>query len=178
MMRAGIAILLLLAAHQTTWAQEPVMQQDEGRIHKAVREFLTTDEWNPLPVEETNDFRTSYQGDNGTWTVYAAILEDREEFAFYSIMPDNVPEDRRAAVAEFITRANFGMYIGNFELDWSDGEVRFKTSIDVEGGDLTATMIKNLTYLNVLTMDRYYPGLHKVAFEGADPAAAVAEIEQ
>jgi hypothetical protein len=30
----------------------------------------------------------------------------------------------RAPPAEFITRANYGLIIGNFELDFEDGEIR------------------------------------------------------
>jgi len=35
-------------------------------------------------------------------------------------------------VNEFLTRANYGLNIGNFEMDFQDGEIRFKTAIDVE----------------------------------------------
>ncbi len=48
------------------------------------------------------------------------------------------------AVAEFITRANFGIVIGNFEIDFSDGEIRYKTSIDVEGDRPSFALIKRL----------------------------------
>jgi hypothetical protein len=49
-------------------------------------------------------------------------------------------------VAEFLTRANSGMVIGNFELDFADGEIRYKTSIDVEGDKLSYAIIKRLVY--------------------------------
>jgi hypothetical protein len=41
-----------------------------------------------------------------------------------------VPEDKRPAVCEFITRANYGLPAGNFEMDWSDGELRYKVFLD------------------------------------------------
>ncbi len=80
-------------------------------------------------------------------------------------------------MAEFLTRANYGLVIGNFEMDFGDGEVRYKTSIDVEGDRLTSALIKQMVYINVLMMDRYLPGIMKVAFGNADPARAIAEIE-
>lgn len=43
------------------------------------------------------------------------------------------PENKRLAVAEILTRANLGMIIGNLELAFVDREIRYKTSIDVEG---------------------------------------------
>ena len=67
--------------------------------------------------------------------------------------------------------------IGNFEMDYNDGEVRYKTSIDVEGGELSPKMIENMMQANLMTMDRYFPGLMSVLYGGRDPAESIAEIE-
>lgn len=48
------------------------------------------------------------------------------------------------AVAEFIARGNFGIVIGNFEIDFSDGEIPYKTSIDVKGDRPSFALIKRL----------------------------------
>ena len=53
-------------------------------------------------------------------------------------MPIRVAEEQRQIVAELLARINYGLNIGNFELDMTDGEIRYKTSIDVEGGELTS----------------------------------------
>ncbi|MBP8974021.1 MAG: YbjN domain-containing protein, partial [Anaerolineae bacterium] len=83
----------------------------------------------------------------------------------------------RPAVAEFLTRANFGLRIGNFELDYHDGEVRYKTSLDFEDEKLTPALIRNAVYPAVTTMDRYLPGLMKVVYGGRTPYEAIEEIE-
>ena len=80
-------------------------------------------------------------------------------------------------MAEFITRANYGMIVGSFEMDYGDGEVRYKTSIDVEGDRLSLGLVRQLVYINVLMMDRYLPGIMKVAYGDVDPAAAIDSIE-
>ncbi len=66
------------------------------------------------------------------------------------------------AIAEFITRANYGLVIGNFELDFSDGELRYKTAIDVEDDNLSFALIKQMVYANVIIMDKYLPGIMAV----------------
>ncbi|MCB0065194.1 MAG: hypothetical protein KDE19_23885 [Caldilineaceae bacterium] len=48
------------------------------------------------------------------------------------------------------------MMIGNFEFDYTDGEICYKTSIDVEDDRLTTALIKCLVYTNVM-MDKYLP---------------------
>ena len=81
-----------------------------------------------------------------------------------------------------MTRANYGLIIGNFEMDFSDGEVRYKTSIDVEDEDeddrLSVALIKNLVYANVLTMDRYLPGVMSIIYGDVSPAQAIAQMEE
>jgi hypothetical protein len=58
----------------------------------------------------------------------------------------------------------------------SDGEIRFKTSIDVEGGTLTDKMIENLLAANCVVVNKYLAGLRSV-ITGTAPAAAIATIE-
>ena len=55
--------------------------------------------------------------------------------------------------------------------------MRYRTSVDVEGGDLTPVMIKNLAYVNIAVMDQYLPGLAKVVKDGLEPEKAIAEVE-
>ena len=47
-------------------------------------------------------------------------------------------------MAEFLTRANYGIMIGNFEMDFNDGEVRYKGALEYADGDVTIMMIDNL----------------------------------
>ena len=73
---------------------------------------------------------------------------------------------------------DYGMTIGNFELDYTDGEIRYKTSIDVEGDQLTSALIKNLVYTNVRMMDEYLPGITAVIEAGVSPEEVIWAIEQ
>ncbi|MEO1389173.1 MAG: YbjN domain-containing protein [Cyanobacteria bacterium J06634_6] len=76
-------------------------------------------------------------------------------------------------MAQFITRANYGLILGNFELDYTDGEIRYKTSLDVEGDRLTPALTKNLISTNVMTMNQYLPGLLAVLEQQTPPGQAI-----
>jgi hypothetical protein len=117
--------------------------------------------------------RIAFQGDNGKWTCYAKARVEQEQFVFYSVCPVNAPESKRLAIAEFLTRANSGMIIGNFELDFADGEIRYKTSIDVEGDSLSSALIKRVVYANVTMMDEYLPGIMSVISGDVSPEKAI-----
>jgi hypothetical protein len=139
--------------------------------------YLDNDEWFPRRIEGKYAYSMSYSGKNGDLRCYAIVRVDLEEFLFYAVAPVKVPEEVRPAIAEFITRANYGLRIGNFELDYADGEVRYKSSIDFEGQTLTSDLIRNSIYPAVHTMDRYLSGLLRVSFGGATPHEAIEEVE-
>jgi len=147
-------------------------------ILDTLKRFLTDDDWNFEEIEGRNALRMGFQGEDGSWMCVVQARDEQEQFVFYSILPVQVPPERRAAIAEFLTRANYGMVLGNFEMDFEDGEVRFKTSIDVEGAALLPALIKPMVYANVTMMNRYYSGILAVAHGGAEPAQAIAKIEQ
>lgn len=148
-----------------------------GRVFDAMKSFFEADDWKFQAIEGEPALRMAFAGDDGQWSCIARAREKEEQFIFYSYFPVRVSEELRLVMAEFITRANYGMIIGNFELDFSDGEVRYKTSIDVENAELTPALAKHIVYANVLTMDRYYKGLVAVAGGGMKAAEAIKLIE-
>ena len=121
--------------------------------------------------------RLPVTGKNGKWMFFGHALEGSEQLMLYSICPVNALEPKSSEMAEYITRANYGLFIGNFEMDYGDGEVRYKTSIDVEGDRLVPNQVKQLVYQNFSTMDRYLPGIMKVLYSDVSPADAIQEVE-
>jgi hypothetical protein len=148
------------------------------RAFETLGQFLTEDDWYPQQLEDKTIYRVGFSGKSGQLTCFAQIRVDLEQFLFYAVAPVKVPEELRVAAAEFITRANYGLRIGNLEMDFSDGEVRYKSSLDFEGESLTSQLIKLAIYPAVQTMDRYLPGLMAVVYGSKTPTEAVAEIEE
>ncbi len=147
-------------------------------IFDSMVQFFREDDWKFRQIEGRPILQMGFSGESGSWMCYAQAQDDRQRFIFYSVMESKVPADRRPAVAEFLTRANYGLVLGNFEMDFSDGEVRYKTSIDVEGGALAQPMIRTMVYTNILMMDRYLPGIMSVVYAGVPPAEAIAQVER
>jgi hypothetical protein len=146
-------------------------------IFEALKTFFTDDEWSYTAVEGKPVLRMPFRGKSGNWNCYAQAREDQQVFIFYSVCPINIPPEKYAEVAEFLTRANYGLPLGNFEMDYTDGEVRYKCSIDADKSELTSSLISNVVYANVGTLDRYLPGLMQVVFGNVTPLEAVAKIE-
>jgi hypothetical protein len=120
--------------------------------------------------------RLGFAGKNANFMCYAEAHEEIETLVFYSVYPLKVPENKRMATADYLTRANYGLFVGNFELDFRDGEVRFKTSVDVEDAEV-APLIRRIVYTNVVMADKYFHGLMQVIYSEIEPKTAIEQAE-
>ena len=148
-----------------------------GSLFDIVTAFFAAEEWPIYKREGTTDVQLAFQGNNGQWSCYARINEARQEFVFYSLCPVTAPVDKRLPMAEFLTRANYSLTIGNFEMDFESGEIHYKTSLDVEGDRLSTALVRQLVYANVMIMDQYLPGIMAVIYGKVSPIEAIAQIE-
>lgn len=154
------------------------LNEDAGVLALATLEkFLNEDGWHPQEEDEEYVFQAQFVGENGEYSCFFQLSEDLNQFFCYVLAPIQVEKTRRTAVVEYISRANYGLRIGNFELDLDDGEVRYKSSLDFEGENLTDNWLRNAIYPAVYTMDRYMPGLLSV-HDGTSPEEAIAEVEE
>jgi hypothetical protein len=140
--------------------------------------FLEEDGWFPQRIPDRSAYRMYYQGSNSDLRCIAQIKLEAQQLVMYAYSPSKVAEDMRPVAAEYLTRANYGLHIGNFELDWNDGEVRFKSGIDFEDEILTFNWIRNTVYPAVHLMNRYFPGLMMVIYGSKTPAEAIEIIEK
>ena len=148
-----------------------------SRIHDVGEGFLQEQGWAYESMEDHDALRFGLSTENTSFQCYVQIDEQREQTVVYACMPNHAEDGKREAAAEFVARANYGMRIGNFELDLEDGEVRFKVSVDVEGSELSSVMVRNMIACAITCADRYYPGLMQVLYGNASPKAAVEQVE-
>jgi hypothetical protein len=114
---------------------------------------------------------------NGALRVVVHVLPALDVVKCLALFPVRVPESHRLAAAEYLTRANYGLTLGNFEMDFADGEVRFRTSMSTDDGAINAVVAGHLVQQNITTADRYLAGLLRVIDASRTPAAAIAEID-
>jgi len=148
-----------------------------GRIFKEMSQYFQADEWVVEKLDGKTTLVMEFVGEKAAWECHAEARDDAEQFVFYSLAPFDVPAEYRPAMSEFITRANSGMVIGNFELDFSNGLVRFKTSLDLEGTPLSYPLAYYAVWANIRAMNDYLPGLLAVGVAGMSPLVAIAAVE-
>jgi hypothetical protein len=130
--------------------------------------------------EESSDepiFQVAFQLSSDPVTGFLAGIDTAEErFVLYVRVGTAVPPGRRDEVARLVTRANWGLSIGNFEFDFDDGTVRFKVSVDFGGAELSDTTVRRSILSAGDAVDFYADALNhvvsgsKTAFEAIEDA--------
>ena len=126
-------------------------------------------------IQEATVLTMYLTGKTASFKTYLEVREGQKRVFVYVESPIKVPETKRSVVAEFLMRCNYSLALGNLEVDFRDGEVRFRNGIDVEGGVLSKDMVQQLVMISAATMDRFFGGLMQVVYGSLVPLEAFEE---
>ncbi|APZ93242.1 YbjN domain-containing protein [Fuerstiella marisgermanici] len=139
-------------------------------------DYLQREELNVADHNEEHAF-LRFDGDSGDQKLVLSVDEGRllQSFVYPAF---RVPEGSRPDIAIAVSRANYGLKVGKFELDMNDGELRYQAALLFDG-DLPADKVMDrVVYVGLSMMDRYMPAFMSVIY-GNEPARdAVALVEQ
>lgn len=142
-----------------------------------IDEYLKSQNWRFKFDEDDGVFRFGMNLDNKMRTCNMVIQVGENHFTSYGCSPVGADADTMAAVNGFITRANYGLRHGNFELDLRDGELRYKNSLFCGNNIPAIEVVEQAVDISFLMWKRYGNGLLNVIFAAADPAQEIAKIE-
>ena len=103
------------------------------------------------------------------------VTTTNTSYSVYATIDLSADESNMAEVAEFVCRANYGLRNGNFELDFRDGEVRYKCFVNCDGTVPDREVVKDSIYIPYFMMKKYGDELVAVLFgmkSGKDAVAA------
>ncbi|MHB0958865.1 MAG: YbjN domain-containing protein [Pirellulaceae bacterium] len=118
-----------------------------------------------------------FQGDVGTYRVVASVDKDGELFEVLGCAPVRVPEGARPSIAETIVRANYGLRIGKWEMDYEDGEIRYQVAHSLVEGLLEESIIARSFGAVMAALDRYLPAVLSVIYGNELPRDAIRSAE-
>jgi len=145
---------------------------------EALHKVLSDIGWEPRRDENITGFHVDFGPPYlPISSAFAAVAVDTQQFVCYLNLGIRPALQYRDEVARFITRANWGLMIGNFEMDFEDGHVRFKSSLDYGGGELTENLIRHAILPAMNAIDIYAPALVDVVSGTADALTAIARVE-
>lgn len=146
-----------------------------------VKKFLDEDGWAYSFNEDTGTFKFDLRIKSKLQKISYVVGVREAEILAYGVCPiiaDSDSAEMMSRMAEFICRANYGLKNGCFELDYRDGEVRFKSYIDCRGTIPSQEVIKNSIYCAAAMFRRYGDGIVSVVFSDCKPEEAIAICEK
>ena len=138
-------------------------------LFNAVNLYLNSQNWKYSP--DATRFRFDYSmGIGGKLNSCRMIIVAEDTgIVFLAVCPINATEDSRASVAEYLTRANYGLKSGNFEMDFKDGEIRYKNYMRCVESVPSQKEIEFTNDICFLMFEKYGDGLIKNIMGFGDP---------
>lgn len=149
-------------------------------VRAAVENFFETDNAKYSPFNERNVARAGYGIETkfGHVDVFFHAYEDK--LVLHMMIPLNAAKDERAKVAEFLLRANYGLKIGCFDFDFSDGEISYRVSLYCGKENFSPPTYEQIDFavvVGLMMIQKYGDALIKVMFGILEPEEAIAVVE-
>ncbi len=87
--------------------------------------------------------------------VIVAFVVDKYGYVVYGLMPIKVEPDKTAVMSDFIGLVNYNIKYGSFEMDKTDGEVRFRVYNLTANGSVSSEQIDQAFTLVIKMLDDY-----------------------
>lgn len=108
---------------------------------------------------ERNDselyIKAVFSGDDLPMTFYIRVLAKKDAVMLTSPMPFNMSEDKRIDAAVAVCVANYGLTLGTFDYDISDGEIRFRITKSYKFDPISEDTFNHMISIAGSTVDKY-----------------------
>jgi hypothetical protein len=128
-------------------------------------------------TSEDQAIRTDLRGEVAVYRIVARVEAEAELFQVFGYSPLRIPEGCRLAIAEAVTRANYGLRIGKFELDLDDGELRFQAAQILVYESVGEEVIDRMIGTAISMLDMYLPSFLSVIYANELPQDAIRRVE-
>ena len=147
-------------------------------LFQLLYDTLVQDGWD-FDYDEKNEIvRLTIQGVNAEYYCFIIVDEEQESLLCNTHIREKIPFAKRLEVCNFMNRANYELANGNFEMDMDDGEIRFRTFLDLANSEPSKEQILNLVWNGAQGFDTYYPGIMKIVHEDYNAEDAMALCSQ
>lgn len=144
------------------------------RMIDDVRNYLDENDWNYEYDAGMQLIRTGVSIKGKLQSVRMLIRFTEDGYSSFATIQMHADENTRPAIAEYITRINYGAKNGNFEMDYSDGEIRYKVYTNYKGMDsLPKDIIEDSIVIPAMMFNRFGDGMAALLFGFSTPEEEV-----
>ena len=171
-------IVIYAGEYRSSEQKEYVMSNNKAKknqqfIADAIVNYFDRNDWAYQHAPEHCAFTGEIRINGPLGSVNFIVFADDDAAVCYHILPFSASTKERSLLAEYLTRVNFKLNRGTFELDFDDGEIRFKNRISL--ADIKANGdddISFLLYLGCSMIEQFSPGILAVSFLKKTPEEA------
>ncbi len=147
-------------------------------IINEIKVFFDSMDWKYSYDETKSLFSAGISMHNSVGNVALKIIVKETRYTVYAILNNKVESKFLPQVAEYLHRANYCLLNGNFEIDYSDGEIRYKTYVNFENAKLSKEIIADSILLPIFMFDKYGKNLLKLMVDVGDPHQLILDAEK
>ena len=132
------------------------------KVIDVIKTFFEKNDWKYKYNEEDKVFVSGIDMGNILGNVRMFIFVEENHYKVYMVLNSKVEERYYPVVSEFLHRANYGLNDGNFEMDYKDGEIRYKSFVNFRNIDVSQEVVEDSIIVGAAMIDRYGKGLLKL----------------
>lgn len=132
------------------------------KVIDVIKTFFEKNDWKYKYNEEDKVFVSGIDMGNILGNVRMFIFVEENHYNVYMVLNSKVEERYYPVVSEFLHRANYGLNDGNFEMDYKDGKIRYKSFVNFRNIDVSQEVVEDSIIVGAAMIDRYGKGLLKL----------------
>lgn len=145
----------------------------EGR--KMIEEIhsLLKEEFNTKLLDNATACKLDYTFKNIDYQSFFGVKYDQSMIVFYFLPTFTISDNYLKNIGELIARINYNTILGNFELDFFSGRVRFKKILQWREQKIGINEIKSVLEYGFSIWDMHYPLFQAVLNDAVLPKEAI-----
>lgn len=143
----------------------------------SVESYFTKNEWQ-YDKRDEDTVAASFSLNSKIKNIRVLFSVSEHDFIIRGISPIGPGKEEMAAAAEYLTRANYGLVLGKFELDYDRGIVAYALNQRFYGrASINEKVIDSSLDMVIAMFERYGEGLVNVVMGHADPKEEIEKAE-
>lgn len=141
-------------------------------IARCITDYLDADDWNYLLDEQKELIRMELRIRSRMQKVDILMDLRDDKYVVFMTYPLGVDPEDRPAVADLLNRINYSLLFGCFEMDSTDGTVRFRLAVDCADSLPSREIVKNSLLRPASSCQKYGNAIVRVIMGVASPEEA------
>lgn len=142
-----------------------------------IKSFFKTTDWKYKFSSKRSMFTVGINMGNVLGNLDIYINLRKNAYTVIACLNNHAEEKYFQQISEYLHRVNFGLNNGNFEMDYDDGEIRYKTYVSVENIELSNDIVEESILIPIFMFEKYGKNLLKLMIQEDDPKALAIDAE-